>query len=83
MRIVILILLLGQSASFLGTAYAFCYEAAGSRYGVSPRLLHAISKVESNFNPLAVNQNNNGSYDFGLMQINSSWEANQKRSSYE
>lgn len=42
-------------------------------YGISPRLLWSISKGESNFNPLAVNHNTNGSYDFGLMQINSSW----------
>jgi len=42
-------------------------------YGIAPRLLWTISKGESNFNPAAVNYNTNGSYDFGLMQINSSW----------
>jgi|GEM_PF-823763 len=56
-----------------GTAHAFCYEEAGAIYGIAPRLLWAISKGESNFNPAAVNYNTNGSYDFGLMQINSSW----------
>ena len=56
------------------TAFAFCFEEAGAKYGISPDLLWAIAKVESSFNPLAINRSNrNGSYDFGLMQINSSW----------
>lgn len=56
-----------------GTAHAFCFEEAGTMYGIAPRLLWSICKGESNFNPAAVNYNSNGSYDFGLMQINSSW----------
>lgn len=54
-------------------AYTFCFEEAGAMYGVSPRLLWAIAKVESGFNPSAVNYNQNGTYDFGVMQINSMW----------
>jgi soluble lytic murein transglycosylase-like protein len=54
-------------------AYCFCFEDAGRYYGVSPQLLWAIAKVESNFNPRAINRNKNGTYDIGLMQINSSW----------
>lgn len=69
-----LILLLGMYAVSARPAYAFCYEEAGNRYGISPNLLHAISKAESSFNPVAINYNSNGSYDYGLMQINSSWE---------
>ena len=66
--------LIVMSALFSGvTAHAFCYEEAGAMYGIAPRLLWTISKGESNFNPAAVNFNNNGSYDYGLMQINSSW----------
>ena len=60
----------------LGTASASCWETAGARYGVHPRLLAAIAKVESGFNPSAVNSTHSartGSVDLGLMQINSSW----------
>lgn len=54
------------------SAFAFCFEEAGMVFGVSPSLLYAIAKVESNFNPNAINKNTNGSYDYGIMQINSS-----------
>lgn len=53
-------------------AQAFCYQEAGQRYGIDPKLLRAIAKVESSENPRAINQNK-GSTDYGLMQINSSW----------
>lgn len=53
--------------------HAFCFEEAGAIYRVSPQLLWAIAKVESNFNPDALNRNKNGSHDVGLMQINSWW----------
>lgn len=54
-------------------ASAFCFEEAGLMYNISPTLLWAITKVESNFNPQAINWNKNGSYDYGAMQINSEW----------
>lgn len=58
----------------LGTqAHAFCFDEAGAEYGINPQILRAIAKVESNFNPRAVHRNTNGTFDFGLMQINSSW----------
>ncbi|MCM0080999.1 lytic transglycosylase domain-containing protein [Geomonas sp. Red32] len=53
--------------------YCFCFDEAGAEYGINPQILRAIAKVESNFNPTAVNRNANGTFDFGLMQINSSW----------
>lgn len=57
-------------------AYAqACWEQAAQRYGVSADLLYAIGRVESRLNPHAVNlthRQRTGSYDIGLMQINSS-----------
>ncbi|GFO67745.1 hypothetical protein GMLC_13240 [Geomonas limicola] len=59
--------------AFSGKARAFCFEEAGAQYGINPQILRAIAKVESNFNPRSVHRNTNGTFDFGLMQINSSW----------
>lgn len=51
-----------------------CWHEIGAKYGISPYLLHAIARTESNLNPRIVSRPNaNGSYDIGLMQINSSW----------
>lgn len=58
-----------------GTAAAdpLCFDEAGDQYKINPQILRAIAKVESNYNPRAVNWNRNGTYDFGVMQINSTW----------
>lgn len=53
----------------------YCFEDAGRQHGISPAVLWAISKVESRFNPYAINYNRNGTYDYCHMQINSSWAA--------
>ncbi|MGZ3236657.1 MAG: lytic transglycosylase domain-containing protein [Burkholderiaceae bacterium] len=50
-----------------------CWEEAAYKYAINADLLYAIAKTESNLNPRAMNRNKNGSYDIGLMQINSSW----------
>ena len=65
----LIILLFPASAS----ASAFCFEEAGATYGIPPLLLWSIAKHESNFNPHAIGRNSNGTYDYGLMQINSCW----------
>jgi soluble lytic murein transglycosylase-like protein len=52
--------------------HAFCFDAAGERYGVDPKLLKAIAQVESGMNPSAISRpNSNATFDIGLMQINS------------
>ena len=48
-----------------------CLSAAARYHGVNPWVLKAILKVESNFNPRALNRNTNGSVDVGMGQINS------------
>ncbi|WP_322881623.1 transglycosylase SLT domain-containing protein [Pandoraea sputorum] len=66
----ILIGLLG--IGFSSTASADCWFKAGQQHNIDPLLLYSIAKVESSLNPKAFNRNRNGTYDVGLMQINSS-----------
>jgi soluble lytic murein transglycosylase-like protein len=54
-------------------AQDYCFEDAGRMYGISPDLLWAISRAESGHQPFVVNFNKNGTYDYGHMQVNSSW----------
>ena len=52
-----------------------CWDEAAQRHGVDAALLYAVARVESNLDPKAVNRSHlqrTGSYDIGLMQINSS-----------
>lgn len=51
-----------------------CWEQAGARSDVSPQLLYAIARVESNLNPAAINTSHRrvtNTVDIGLMQVNS------------
>lgn len=51
-----------------------CFKDAAEYYKVDEKLLHAVAKVESNFDMKAMNDsNNNGSQDWGIMQINDQW----------
>lgn len=50
-----------------------CWNQAANRYGVPATLLFAIAQTESRLRAGVVGHNTNGSYDVGLMQINSSW----------
>jgi soluble lytic murein transglycosylase-like protein len=67
-------LALAAVALFFSSSASACWDEAAQRYGVNPYLLYAIAKTESNLNPFAINRNNkDGSYDIGIMQINSRW----------
>mgnify|MGYP001194436883 CR=1 FL=1 len=70
-------LLFATSLLSAGSASATCWDEASVEYGIPANVLKAIAKVESNFNPKAVRKpyvagNKDGSYDIGLVQINSS-----------
>lgn len=56
-------------------SHAFCFEEAGAMYSISPDLLKAVAKGESNMDPAAIHWNDGGRGQFsvGLMQIHSSW----------
>ena len=47
-------------------------------YGIETTLLLAIMRIESGFNPRAINHNKNGSIDRGLCQLNSNTFPNLK-----
>ncbi|MFZ5572905.1 MAG: lytic transglycosylase domain-containing protein [Thermodesulfobacteriota bacterium] len=65
-------LMLGNSLP--AGADGYCFQEAGIRYGISPILLRAISEVESNGEPHAINMNpSSQTMDMGHMQINSFW----------
>ncbi|MDX9713992.1 MAG: lytic transglycosylase domain-containing protein [Dissulfurispiraceae bacterium] len=52
---------------------AFCFEDAAKENSLSSELLRSIANVESGMDHRAVNKNQNGSSDLGLMQINTFW----------
>ncbi|WP_339496380.1 transglycosylase SLT domain-containing protein [Pseudomonas canadensis] len=53
-------------------ALAYCWEEAATQYNIEPELLQAIAVVESGNRAQAINRaNRNGTWDIGLMQINS------------
>jgi soluble lytic murein transglycosylase-like protein len=54
-------------------ALSFCFELAGQTYGIPHQLIQAIACQESDFNSKEIRRNRNGSFDFGVMQINSWW----------
>lgn len=51
--------------------YEGYFQKAGSYYNIPPLLLKKIATIESAGNPNAIRINDNGTKDYGLMQINS------------
>ncbi|MGC8851973.1 MAG: lytic transglycosylase domain-containing protein [Hydrogenobacter sp.] len=49
-----------------------CFDKASQEMGVNRKLLVAIAYVESGLRHDALNRNSNGTYDIGIMQVNSS-----------
>ena len=47
-----------------------CWDYAGNKFNVDPWLLFSIASVESSFQEGIQSKNTNGTYDLGLMQIN-------------
>lgn len=66
-----LIAFLLTSVGAASSAQAYCFAQAATKYNVNEQLLLAIAKTESGYNSQAINRNTNGSYDIGVMQINS------------
>jgi soluble lytic murein transglycosylase-like protein len=61
--------------AWLPAASWACWDEAERLYGVSSSLLYAVARAESDLDPSAVNlthRTRTGTYDIGLMQINSS-----------
>ena len=73
LRVRLLCIIIAVFVAAASQAEELCFQEAGDEYRIHPQILEAIARVESNFNPRAVNWNKNGTYDFGVMQINSSW----------
>ena len=49
-----------------------CWDEAARYHGLDPWLLYAVAYVESTHNPDVISKpNRNGTYDIGLMQVNS------------
>ena len=53
-------------------ASGFCFEEAGEAWDIDPLLLVSVAIAESGLSPEVVRKNRNGTFDVGLMQINSS-----------
>lgn len=68
---IVFVLLLCSALDAKVSDYNAYFEKAGSYYNIPPLLLKNIALIESNGNPNAICRNENGTKDYGLMQINS------------
>ena len=75
MRKLSFLLILSVLFLSVSTAYAqrYCFNRAAFKYGLPVSLIKAVAYTESGFNPQAIDYDNNGTYDYGVMQINTVW----------
>ena len=57
----------------LGSDIASCWRGAAQYHGVDVWLLYSVAWVESRLRTDQIGRNRNGSFDLGLMQINTIW----------
>lgn len=65
------LLFLLAAAGRVSDASAFCWNEAAARYRINALVLQSIGRHESGLKATAINRNNNGTVDVGVMQINS------------
>jgi soluble lytic murein transglycosylase-like protein len=73
MSLIAAVVVLSTACVLSSIARADCLDDAAAYFDLDTLLLHAIAKHESNMRADVVNRNRNGSYDIGLMQINTVW----------
>jgi soluble lytic murein transglycosylase-like protein len=74
MTVLVRTVIVATLSAITGASQA-CWDAAAARYGLPADLLYAMAQVESSLNAEAINlshRSRTGTYDVGLMQINSS-----------
>ena len=72
-RILLISIMLSLTINAYECQYLSDFKMAGNKYNIDYKLLCAIAKIESNYNPFALNINNADNYDIGILQINSWW----------
>jgi soluble lytic murein transglycosylase-like protein len=70
-RFLLIALSLLVPLGYVAPAHADCFDAAAQYHQVNPWILRAIAWTESHNQPFALHRNENGTTDYGLMQINS------------
>lgn len=70
-RYIVIFFLLWGIIDAKSSDYDPYFEEAGKHYNIPPLLLKNIATIESSGNPNAIRINDNGTKDYGLMQINS------------
>jgi len=67
----LMLLILSLSSQTYASQFENYFDEAGTYYNIPPLLLKNIASIESSNNPNAIRVNDNGTKDYGLMQINS------------